>query len=309
MATKKCLICKEEKGLVYYSGVKNVLLNNVMPICRTCIAKYLAAAPQENERWNRANKLCQLADIPFVPEEFEKIYAANGKDSFGVYCSLFRDKQYESLDWTQYNEAYLQLKEENRVEDCLPQVKAAKREKLIKKWGPNYDDQQICYLENLHQGILNSASVVGALNEDQVLKLCKISLIIEDKLRAGMDIDKDLKSYDSLCKQAGITTQTMKEGSEFSSWGEICAYLEKLGFKPKYYDGAVRDEVDKTMKDISYCLRHLYVNETGIGEEIKERIEQLKIADQLTGEDFNWDEFSQYSNDNNTDDEQFEIDI
>ena len=63
------------------------------------------------------------------------------------------------------------------------------------------------------------------------------------------------------------------------------------------------------MKDISYCLRHLYVNETGIGEEIKERIEQLKIADQLTGEDFNWDEFSQYSNNDNADDEQFEIDI
>jgi len=59
-----------------------------------------------------------------------------------------------------------------------------------------------------------------------------------------------LKAYNDLCKQAGITTQTIKEGSEFNSTGEVWAYLEKLGYKVHYYDGATRDEVDKTMKDI-----------------------------------------------------------
>jgi hypothetical protein len=53
-----------------------------------------------------------------------------------------------------------------------------------------------------------------------------------------------------LSKAAGITTQSVKEGSEFNSTGELWAYFEKLGFKPKYYDGANRDEVDKTMKNI-----------------------------------------------------------
>nr|DAD59059.1 MAG TPA: hypothetical protein [Caudoviricetes sp.] len=34
------------------------------------------------------------------------------------------------------------------------------------------------------------------MNEDQALKLCKISLIIEEKMRSGMEFDKDLKAYD-----------------------------------------------------------------------------------------------------------------
>lgn len=307
MALKKCLLCKEDKTVANYIGIRNPLLNGSLPICRKCVANLFAAKPQD-ERWNTANKLCQLADLPFIPEEFEKIYQAHGTDAFGTYCSIFRDKQYESLDWSMYNEAYLQLQEEQRVEDALPQVKAAKQEKLQRKWGPQYDDQQIEYLENLHQGIINSASVVGAINEDQILKLCKVSLIIEEKLRASMDIDKDLKSYDMLCKEAGITTQAMKEGSEFGSWGEVCAYLEKLGFKPRYYDGAVRDEVDKSMKDICYWNRYLYVNETGIAEEIQERIEQLKIADKLTGEDFDWGEYNKYAADID-ETEDFSIDI
>jgi len=87
------------------------------------------------------------------------------------------------------------------------------------------------YLENLYVGITNTAGIVGALNEDQVLKLCKISLIIEDKIRGGVEFDKDLKAYENLCKLAGITTQAIKEGSEFNSTGELWAYLEKLGYK------------------------------------------------------------------------------
>ncbi len=83
----------------------------------------------------------------------------------------------------------------------------------------------------MYTGITNTAGIVGALNEDQVLKLCKISYIIEEKIRGGVEFDKDLKSYENLCKLAGITTQAIKEGSEFNSTGELWAYLEKLGYK------------------------------------------------------------------------------
>jgi hypothetical protein len=40
-----------------------------------------------------------------------------------------------------YNDVYLELKEQDRVEDALPEVKAAKKKKLVQKWGPSYDDQ------------------------------------------------------------------------------------------------------------------------------------------------------------------------
>lgn len=307
MAQKKCLLCKDDKSLANFIGIRSTLLNGTMPICRDCIAKEIGGKTEE-QRWNTVNKLCQLADIPFCPEEFEKLYKAHGTNAFGNYCYMFRDKQYETLDWTMYNDAYLQLQEEKRLEDGLPELKAAKMEKLQRRWGLEYDEQDLNYLENLYTGITNTAGIVGALNEDQVLKLCKISLIIEQKIRGGTEFDKDLKSYENLCKLAGITTQAIKEGSEFNSTGEVFAYLEKLGYKANYYDQAVKDEVDKTMKDIQYWTRYLYINETGVAEEIKERIENLKVADKLTNSGFDWGDYDAFADDVD-DAEEFNLDI
>jgi hypothetical protein len=73
MAQKTCILCKEDKSLANYIGTRSPLLGGSLPICRTCVAEFLKNKT-EDERWNAANKLCQLADIPFVPEEFEKIY-------------------------------------------------------------------------------------------------------------------------------------------------------------------------------------------------------------------------------------------
>lgn len=307
MATKKCLLCGEDKSMANYIAVRSKLLNGVMPICRRCVGSQIVNKT-ETERWNQVNKLCQLADVPFVPEEFEKIFAVHGGEAFGPYCYMFREKPYDTIDWTEYNEAYLQLQDEERLDNATPELKAYKLQQLQNKWGNQYDYEQISYLENLHQGIINTAGVVGALNEDQVLKICKISLLIEEKMRAGLDISKDLKSYDDLCKLAGVTSQSVKEGSEFGSTGELWAYLEKLGYKANYYDGAVNDEVDKTMKDIGYWLRYLYINETNVGTEIEERINNLKTADKLTGEDFDWGEYQKYVDDLD-ENEEFKIEI
>jgi hypothetical protein len=78
-----------------------------------------------------------------------------------------------------------------------------------------------------------------------------------------------LKAYDSLSKLANLTPKIVKDAHEFNSVGEIFAYLEKKGWVNEYYDGAVRDEADFTAKDIKYWLQYLYVNETGVAEEIE----------------------------------------
>ena len=308
MAGKECVLCKEVKTVGNFIGIRNPLLNGCLPICRQCVAAAIDEGKKGDNKWNVVNKLCQIADIPFVPETFEKMYAAHGKDAFGAYVHLFREQQYSKLDWSTYNQIYEQLKEEERLEDAMPEVRAAKLSKLQKRWGYDYDEQSLEYLENLYDGIANTTGIIGSLNEDQILKLCKISLIIEEKIRAGIEFDKDLKSYENLCKLAGVTTQTIKEGSEFNSVGELFAYLEKVGQKLKYYDGANRDEVDKTMKDIQYWTRYLYINETGISDEIQERIENLKAADRLTNSGFDWGEYNEFVE---TVDEQedFNIDI
>ena len=311
MAWKKCQKCGEEKSTANYIACKSIIHNGSLPICRDCISKIIAAAAPE-QNWNTVDKLCQWADIPFVPDQWAKIYAGHGKDAFGVYASIFRDQQYASLDWQMYNEVYLQIEEEQRVTDAIPTIKQYEERKLLQKWGQNYDRSELEYLENLHQGLLNSQNIVGALNEDQALKLCKISLIIEQKIRDGSDFSKDLKAYDDLSKLANLTPKAIKDANEFNSTGEIFAYLEKLGWVNKFYDGAVRDEADYTAKDIKYWLQYLYVNETGVAEEIEQRIENLKSAAKATGGSFNEDEFREYMREQGSApllEEEFEPDI
>lgn len=310
MASKFCIRCKQEKTLAHYIAVNSILHNGTLPMCRECLGN-LISMHKKDENWNFINKICQWADIPFVPEEWAKIYSAYGKEALGHYIALFRQEEYKTLDWQMYNEVYLILKEEERVEDALPTLKEKQIEKLRQKWGIYYDEEQLEYLENLHQGLLNSQNVVGALNEDQALKLCKISLIIEEKIRGGADFTKDLKAYDELAKLSNLTPKNVKEANEFDSFGEVFAYLEKTGWQNEYYDNAIKDEVDNTERNIKNWLRYLYVNETGIAEEIEERINNLKIAAELEDESFNENEFREYLSDTaaNEKAEEFKIEI
>lgn len=309
MALKNCSKCGEEKTHANFISVRSFLHNGSLPICRQCLAKIIADSPAE-ERWNTVEKICQWADVPFVPGEWEKIHAANGKDALGMYISIFRSEPYNTLDWMMYNKAYLQLAEEGRVEDAIPELREKQMNDMRKKWGMHYDEEQIEYLENLHQGLLNSQNVVGALNEDQALKLCKISLIIEEKIRAGLDFSKDLKAYDDLAKLSNLTPKNVKDANEFDSFGEVFAYLEKTGWMNKYYDGAVRDEVDNTEKNMKNWVRYLYVNETGVAEEIEQRINNLRAAAELQGEEFDEGEFRDYLSGEDADiKEDFKIEI
>lgn len=309
MASKICTKCKDEKTTAHFIAVNSLLHSGSLPICRECLAKMISSAP-EKERWNVIDKICQWADVPFLPGEWEKLYQANGKDTLGVYIAIFRTEQYKTLDWMTYNNVYLQLLEEGHVEDAIPELREKRLQDWRRKWGMGYDEEQLEYLENLHLGLINSQNVVGALNEDQALKLCKISLIIEEKIRGGVDFTKDLKAYDELAKLSNLTPKNVKDANEFDSFGEVYAYLEKTGWQNKYYDGAVRDEVDNTEKNIKDWVRYLYVNETGIAEEIEQRINNLKVAAELEGEKFDEIGFRDYLSSETQDiKEDFKIDI
>lgn len=311
MATKICQKCGESKSTANYIASNSKIHGGSLPICRQCISKMIAEAP-EDDRWNLVDKLCQWADIPFIPDQWEKIYKGHGKEAFGMYASIFRSSSYDTLDWSMYNKVYLQLEEEDRVSDAIPYIKEKEERRLLQKWGQNYDRSELEYLENLHQGMLNSQNIVGALNEDQALKLCKISLIIEQKIRGGADFSKDLKAYDDLSKLANFTPKIIQNADEFSSIGELCAYLEKKGWVNEYYDEVDRDEVDFCIKDIKYWLQYLYATETGIAEEIEQRIQNLKVGAAAQGIEFNENDFRDYIREQGNErisEEEFKLDV
>lgn len=280
-------------------------------VCNTCIKEYLK---ENNFEWTYIDKLCQFIDVPFVPAEFERLHDMNGDDVFPIYAEVFLSSEYEGLGWKEYFDEFQRLKEQGYLKDELPIIKEENRKKLQEKWGSNYDDEELNYLENLLQGLLTTQNISGALQHDQALKICKISLDLDSRIREGGDIDKLISSYDKLVKTAEFTPKNVKNASDFESTGELIKWLEKRGFKNKFYDNVTRDIVDETIKNIQSYNQRLYTNETGIGDEINRRIESLKSVQEMenyydTNKEYDLDEFENIGYEELMKDEDFKADL
>lgn len=275
----QCQICGEYKSRNEFIRTRNVLFkNNLSPYCCDCIDKIVY---EQNLNWNDLNKMCQFLDIPFIPNLVEERRKNNEQSFFSAYCKTFEQEEYSSLNWKQYEDKFKELKQSGLIDREIPLLNEQKEKDLKRKWGANYDIEELDYLENLYQGLLNTQNVNGEIQDDQAFKICKISLEIDNRIRSGEDFDKLLNSYDKMVKIAGFTSKNAKEKNDFDSIGELIKWFELKGFKAKYYDGVTKDIVDETIKNVQNYNRRLYTNESGIGDEITQRIENLKNAASL----------------------------
>ena len=279
---KECQKCHEKYLQDNFVDVKGVFYaDNKSPICNECIKEILNDADWE---WTAANKLCQILDLPFIPKEFERIRSECGEEAFPQYAKLFNELAFEGLGWKDYNDYYLELKNKQLLSKELPLLNDNYYDDLRLRWGSCYDEEQLDYLENLYNGLLNAQNISGALGIDQAQKLCKISLNMDEKIRAGQDVDKMMASYDKLVKIGEFSAKNTKSSSDFDTFGEVVAWLEKRKWLNTWYDGANRDIVDEVIHSNQTFVQRLYTNESGLGEEVNERIAMLKSAAELEKE-------------------------
>lgn len=307
-----CEKCREDKVAMAFPKTKSPFFpRGRLNICSDCIEEMLRFYKRDLDF---ANQLCQWANIPFDPNEWIELYESNFERTFAVYNELHLSEDRKDVNWLQYNQKWVDAAAANELGESIDVISAEQKRQLQKKWGENYSPEEIDYLEQLFNGILQTQNVAGKLQFDQALKLCKVSLLIDQKIRAGENFKDLLSNYDKLVQVADFTPKNTKNANDFDSAGEIFAYLEKTGWMNKYYDGATRDVVDKTIKNIQAWTRHLYVNETGIADDIQKKIEGLKMAKQLEEQEDNYDEnidqtIEDYGDEGFNVDEEFEVDI
>jgi hypothetical protein len=136
---------------------------------------------------------------------------------------------------------------------------------------------------------------------DQAQKICKMSYEIDRRIEEGTDFDKLLASYDKLVKAAEFTPKNVKNINDFDTFGEAAKWMEKNGWRNRFYDNVTRDIVDETLKNFQGFVQRLYTNESSISEEVNRRIEQLKTTAALEQESY-------YGTDKDYDLDQFERD-
>ena len=276
---KKCECCGKYKTSLNYLKTKSFMFpSGYSNICTECLGRRL----EVDDSWEVMDKICQYLDMPFKIELYEELKKDNAPAALlQAYTMQMGSDEYEGIDWTSYEEAYKELEERGALEDVVPGLADEQRRRLEEKWGYNYDEEALAYLENLYDGLLLTQNINGALQGDQALKICKISYEIDCRIREGQDFDKLLASYDKLVKTGEFTPKNVKNASDFESMGELCRWLEKRGFINRFYDGETRDVVDETIKNIQNWNQKLYVTESGIGDEITQRIQALKTAAEL----------------------------
>lgn len=281
---KSCCQCHQTFGEEGFAPTKSLFFpDGTIPMCNDCVDKWL----QERDwDWASVDKLCQMADIPFVPAEWERLKEMTESDLFFRYASIFLSSEYENLGWSDYYKAFKELKAADLLEEELPEIGAAKNKELKEKWGANYDPEALRYLEKLYNGLMTTQNVNGALQVDQAKKICKMSYDIDRRIEEGADFDKLLTSYDKLVKNAEFTPKNVKNINDFDTFGEAIKWLEKRGWRNTFYDNVNRDIVDETLKNFQNFNQRLYTNESSIGEEITRRIESLKNTAALENDNY-----------------------
>lgn len=276
---KECSQCHTDKPLNSFVEVKSPFFSDrVLPICESCLERMMMLNDGD---FNFYDKLCQWADIPFLVEEWSQLYKYNKEKTFALYARMYKQGQYQNADWRDVNKRYKEYAEKEELHTLVPQLQEETYKKLRETWGENYTTSELITLEKLFQGILNTQNISTELQSTDVRRICKISLIIDNKIREGSDYKDDLANYDRLVKIAALAPKDVKNANDFNSVGEVFAFLEKKGWQNEFYNGEIKDVVDNTMKNNQLYVRNLYVNETGISDDIQKRIEGLKIAQEL----------------------------
>lgn len=294
---KRCEWCGATQSTENFAPTHSPFyLDGFIPICNKCITNYLR---DHSWDWEEIDRVCQYAGIPFIVKEWERLKELNGEDGvWAVYSKVFSADCYKALGWADYFHQYEKLREASLIESEIPLLDENRLRELHKIWGANYDEEDLMYLEDLYKGLLVTQNVNGALQIDQARKLCKFSLEIDSKIRAGdKDVDKFLSSYDKLVKIAEFTPKNTQNAVDFDSFAEVGMWLEKRGHQNKFYDNVTRDVIDESLKNIENYNQRLYINEGGIGDEITQRLATLKSANELeeniydTKQDYDLDEY------------------
>lgn len=277
-----CPACNLTRPSDDFLTVKPWHFNGKFPICNSCLIQRYSDL---NWDWQELDKFAQSIDIPFIPSEFERLRDINGDNGLIVYARMFGELKYPELEWQMYHEKYLELKRKGKLDLELPNIRDTYFEDLKLRWGYEYDEEALTYLETLYNGMLASQNISGDLQHDQARKMCKLSWVLDERIRAGDEIDKLMTSYDRLAKIANFTPKNVKSDSDLSSMGEVVAWLEKRGWLNPHYSDVKQDVIDEVIKSTQTFAQRLYTNETGLGEEVEERIQQLKIAAELEEQD------------------------
>lgn len=256
--------------------------NGHINICYDCIEIFI-----DGNNLNEVDRLCQHANMAFLPNEWRKIWKRDGTKAFKKYAHMYNEINYYKYDWGTQNEKLAELARAGVIATELDELKPELIAKLKLAWG-DLPELDLIRVERFFNASLSDYNVQTEAQKDMLRKIARLSVLIDQDLSNGL-VDKDkITQYDKLMTSALKTLETTQQ-SGITSIGQVIEFIEKNGYKPRFYEGVPRDEIDMIEKNIQEYLKDLVQGEVNLTD-IYERKRQEKNMD----EDGELDDFEQY---------------
>lgn len=271
---KVCTKCKKEKTGDNYIDTNNIFfVDKKFPICLGCLNTLFNERVPENKQWETFNKFCQTADIYFDPHLYQNLREVDKDNALVIYVK--KSPQYANVDWEELNRAYIKLKTLGEIHQVHPTLQEGEEQRLIDAWGEEYLVEDCLKLEKMLKSWRQTQSISNHNQLEDTKRLCKIALQMDNKVRAGEDIDKILKTYVALKDSLGFSAKSKGNSENIETVGELFYFLEKSGWLNKFYQGEENDEIDKTILESQAWTKRLVLENSEIGDQLENTLNQV----------------------------------
>lgn len=250
--------------------------NPVSPgICSSCLNNEL-----DYTNIKQADFFCRTYNIPFEPNKWIDLSEKCGENVYKFYVQWFLETEHDNLYYKQVTaDLWGKLDEEwkqcTTFEMLLSKIDRVKNTFIARnkiKWGANYSFEQYVQLENLLVSTLRANDISNPIQIDAIKKACKMSVALDKAIEDGdSKAMKDLSgAYSSFTKTAQIDNIITEANNDvILTVADLAEEIEKCGGNFTYYDGADRDIVDKTIKDIKNYIFTLVSESTGLASTLE----------------------------------------
>lgn len=276
---------------------------NVSPICYDCACEKIDFTDLD-----MVDKMCQFLDIPFLANDWLRIYKSKDKkeEILKEYILTYKSGEYYGQTWKQYTLMWEKARETESVLEKLPQLSSDLFLYLRKKWG-SYDDfgvEDYLKMESYEKNTLNYYNFRDEARRDMIRKLALVSVLIDKKLAAGdtREVSTLISSYQSLMKESGIQNAVQNDTETIESLSELIAFLEEHNWLMDYKVTENRDIVDATIRNFQQYVQALV---SGSGEEITQMYNS-KLMEEKSGTEITEEEIESMFESQEADEDTFD---
>lgn len=281
----KCPKCGKVNTELMFS---NNPLNTESTICFSCISQNI-----DYNNLSQADFFCRTYNLPFDPNIWIEFVETYGQDVFKEYTSASLENQDDRTNlyycgstrdlWSKVNKEWEKTRTFTDILSKISKVRDSYIERGRLKWGMQYEFAQLIKLDTIYSRTLRSNRITNPLQKAAVQTLCKIQLEMDEAIQ--MKDAKAIKDFSSawstFAKQADLETMINEtKTDDVTTVAELYDYGERKGWRPPFYNGEVKDEIDQAIKDIQQANKRLILESTGLQSTLEDMIEQQKQANE-----------------------------